>query len=107
MRPVAAQTPRKAGSSAWSFAPGAGRRAASSVSGSVLALNHVEVIAEHAGGTAARILCSEAHYDGKDTERVRALMPLGQMGRRLSEIAASNVEHRSIDLYAWLAEVAR
>lgn len=77
------------------------------VAGRVLALKHAEVIAEHPRGTAARILRSEAHYEGKDTERVRAPMPLGRMGRRLTEIAASNVQHRSIDLYARLAEVAR
>ena len=34
-------------------------------------------------------------------------MPLGRMGRRLAEIAAGNVQHRSIDLYARLVEVAR
>jgi hypothetical protein len=77
------------------------------VAGRVLALKHAEVIAEHPRGTAARILRSEAHYEGKDTERVRAPMPLGRMGRRLAKIAASNVQHRSIDLYARLAEVAR
>lgn len=77
------------------------------VAGRVLVIKHAEVIAEHARGTAARILRSEAHYEGKDTERVRAPTPLGRMGRRLTEIAASNVQHRSIDLYARLAEVAR
>jgi len=34
-------------------------------------------------------------------------MPLGRMGRRLQEIAAAKVQHRSLDLYARLAEVAR
>ena len=66
-----------------------------------------EVIAEHPRGTDALIVRNEAHYDGDDTDRVRAPMPLGRMGRRLAEIAASNVQHRSIDLYARLAEVAR
>jgi hypothetical protein len=56
---------------------------------------------------AALIVRDEAHYEGEDTERVRAPMPLGRMGRRLQEIAAGNVQHRSIDLYARLAEVAR
>jgi hypothetical protein len=65
------------------------------------------VIAEHPRGTDARIVRTEAHYDGDDTDRVRAPMPLGRMGRRLVEIAAGNVQHRSIDLYARLAEVAR
>ena len=46
-------------------------------------------------------------YEGEDTDRVRAPMPLGRMGRRLAEIAAGKVQHRSIDLYARLAAVAR
>ena len=66
-----------------------------------------EVIAEHARGTDALILRDEAHYEGEDTELVRAPMPLGRMGRRLQEIAAAKVQHRSLDLYARLAEVAR
>ena len=33
--------------------------------------------------------------------------PLGRMGRRMQEIAATAVQHRSIDLYARLAEVGR
>ena len=77
------------------------------LSGQVQILKDVAVIAEHVRGTAALILRDEAHYEGKDTDRVRAPMPLGRMGRRLAEIAAGNVQHRSIDLYARLAEVAR
>jgi hypothetical protein len=53
------------------------------------------------------ILRDEAHYEGEDTERVRAPMPLGRMGRRLAEIAASNVQHRSLDLYARLIKAGR
>lgn len=70
-------------------------------------LKDAAVVAVHARHTAQLILRDEAHYEGEDTERVRAPMPLGRMGRRLAEIAASNVQHRSIDLYARLAEVAR
>ena len=70
-------------------------------------LKDAAVVAMHARHTAQLILRDEAHYEGEDTERVRAPMPLGRMGRRLAEIAASNVQHRSIDLYARLAEVAR
>jgi hypothetical protein len=33
-------------------------------------------------------------------------MPLGRMGRRLQEIAAAQVRHLSLELYARLAEVA-
>jgi hypothetical protein len=53
------------------------------------------------------IVRTETHYEGEDTDRVRAPMPLGRMGRRLAEIAAGKVQHRSIDLYARLAAVAR
>jgi len=77
------------------------------LSGRVQMLKDCEVIAEHPRGTGALILRDEAHYDGEDTDRVRAPMPLGRMGRSLQEIAVSNIQHRSIDLYARLAEVAR
>ena len=77
------------------------------LAGRVQFLKDTAVIAEHARHTDQLILRDEAHYEGEDTERVRAPMPLGRMGRRLAEIAASNVQHRSIDLYARLAEVAR
>jgi transposase len=77
------------------------------VAGRVQILKDNTVIAEHARHTDQLILRDEAHYEGDDTERVRAPMPLGRMGRRLVEIAATNVQHRSIDIYARLAEVAR
>jgi transposase len=77
------------------------------LSGRVQVLKDCQVIAEHPRGTDALILRNEAHYDGDDTSQVRAPMPLGRMGRRLQEIAAANVQHRSLELYARLAEVAR
>ena len=77
------------------------------LSGRVQLLKDCQVIAEHPRGTDALLLNNQAHYDGDDTASVRAPMPLGRMGRRLQEIAAANVQHRSIDLYARLAEVAR
>ncbi len=77
------------------------------LSGRVQILKDAAVIADHPRLTDRLILRDEAHYEGSDTDRVRAPMPLGRMGRRLAEIAASNVQHRSIDLYARLVEVAR
>jgi transposase len=77
------------------------------LAGRVQILKGAAVIAEHARHTAQLIVRCEAHYEGEDTTSVRAPMPLGRMGRRLAEIAASNVQHRSLDLYARLAEVAR
>lgn len=77
------------------------------LAGRVQVLKDCAVIAEHPRGGAALIVTEEAHYEGDDTDRVRAPMPLGRMGRRLQEIAATAVQHRSIDLYARLAEVAR
>lgn len=77
------------------------------LAGRVQILKDAAVIAEHARHTAQLILRDEAHYEGEDTTSVRAPMPLGRMGRRLAEIAAGNVQHRSLDLYARLAEVAR
>jgi hypothetical protein len=75
------------------------------LAGRVQILKDTVVIAVHARHTEQLILRDDAHYEGED--RVRAPMPLGRMGRRLQEIAASNVQHRSIELYARLAEVAR
>ena len=77
------------------------------LAGRVQVLREMEVIAEHTRGTAELLVRDEAHYEGKDTERVLAPMPLGRMGRRMQEIAACGVQHRSLDLYARLAEVAR
>lgn len=77
------------------------------LAGRVQILKDAVVIAVHARHTEKLLLRDEAHYEGEDTERVRAPMPLGRMGRRLVEIASSTVQHRSIDLYARLAEVAR
>ncbi|MCE6966987.1 Mu transposase domain-containing protein [Cereibacter sphaeroides] len=59
------------------------------LAGRVQMLKDCEVIAEHPRGTARLILRDEAHYEGEDTDRVRAPMPLGRMGRRLQEIAAA------------------
>ena len=77
------------------------------LSGRVQILKDNAVIAVHARHSEALILRDEAHYEGEDTERVRAPMPLGRMGRRLREIASGGVQHRSIEVYAQLAEVAR
>lgn len=77
------------------------------LAGRVQILKDNAVIAVHPRHTDQLILRDEAHYEGEDTDRVRAPMPLGRMGRRLVEIAAGNVQHRSLDIYARLAEVAR
>lgn len=77
------------------------------LAGHVHILKDAAVIAVHARHTERLILCDEVHYEGEDTTSVRAPMPLGRMGRRLAEIAAGNVQHRPLDLYARLAEVAR
>jgi hypothetical protein len=77
------------------------------LAGRVQILKDNAVLAMHARGTDMLILRDEAHYEGEDTASVRAPMPLGRMGRRLQEIAAANVQHRSIEIYAQLAEVAR
>ena len=77
------------------------------LSGRVQILKDNAVIAAHVRHSEALILRDEAHYEGEDTDRVRAPMPLGRMGRRLREIASGGVQHRSIEVYAQLAEVAR
>jgi transposase len=65
------------------------------------------IIAEHPRHTERRLVLDPAHYEGPSTPSVIAPMPLGRLGQRLQELAAMPVEHRPIDLYAALAEVAR
>ncbi|MFU8832920.1 MAG: IS21 family transposase [Wenzhouxiangella sp.] len=65
------------------------------------------VITEHPRQTRTRLVLDPDHYEGPSTDRVIAPMPLGKMGRKLAELAAIPVEHRPLDLYAELAEVAR
>jgi hypothetical protein len=65
------------------------------------------IVAEHERHTAHRLVIDPAHYDGPSTPEVTAPPPLGRMGRRLQEIASLPVDHRPLDLYAALAEVAR
>lgn len=77
------------------------------ISGRVLILKDCALVAEHPRGTAALVVTDQAHYEGPSTARVIRPQPLGRMGRKLQEIVASGVQHRSLDLYARLAEVAR
>lgn len=65
------------------------------------------VVATHPRHTVERLLIDQSHYEGDSTDRVIAPRPLGRMGRALMDLAAAPVSHRSIDLYARLAEVAR
>jgi len=65
------------------------------------------VVAEHPRRSRERIVIDPSHYEGEPTEAVLAPVPLGRMGRRLSEIAAMAPQQRPVDLYAALAEAAR
>jgi transposase len=75
--------------------------------GVVQILAEQAIIAEHPRRTDRRLVIDPAHYEGRSTLTVIAPTPLGRLGRRLQELAAMPVEHRPIDLYAALAEVAR
>jgi hypothetical protein len=77
------------------------------VAGRVQVLHDTSIVAVHARHSAARLLIDPGHYDGPSTERVLAPPPLGRMGQRLQELANLPVQHRSVDLYAFLAEAAR
>ena len=66
-----------------------------------------QIIAQHPRHTDCRVLLDPTHYEGPGTATVQAPTPLGRMGRRLQELAAMPVQHRPLDLYAALAEVAR
>lgn len=65
------------------------------------------VVARHARHTHQRLLIDPGHYEGPATATVLPPTPLGRMGRQLQQLAAMPVEHRPLDLYAALAEVAR
>jgi transposase len=66
-----------------------------------------QVVASHPRGTDAILLTDPAHYEGPSTPTVLPPKPLGRMARRITELAATEVELRSVDYYAQLAEVAR
>jgi hypothetical protein len=74
---------------------------------SVQILKACEMVAVHPRRTQALLVIDQAHYNGPSTERVMPPPPLGRMGTRIQELANTAVAHRSIDLYAALAEVAR
>lgn len=66
-----------------------------------------QVVARHARHTHQRLLIDPGHYEGPATATVLTPTPLGRMGRQLQQLAAMPVDHRPLDLYAALAEVAR
>lgn len=65
------------------------------------------IVAVHPRHTAERLVINPVYYDGSSTERVVAPPPLGKLGRRMMELACEPVQHRSIDYYHALMEVAR
>jgi transposase len=65
------------------------------------------IVAEHPRRVRERIVIDPRHYEGEATADVLPPVPLGRMGRRLAEIAATAPQNRPLDLYAALAEVAR
>jgi len=65
------------------------------------------VVASHPRGTAATLVIDPQHYEGPSTPTVVRPKPLGRMGKRITELAATPVERRSIEIYAELAEVTR
>ena len=75
--------------------------------GRVQIVHENAIVATHERHTAQRLVLDPAHYEGPSTPHVSAPPPLGRMGRRLQEIASLPVDHRPVDLYAALAEVAR
>jgi len=68
------------------------------LAGHVQIFKDAETVAMHPRHTEQLVVRDEAHYEGEDTDRVRAPMPLGKIGRSLQMIAASDVEQRSIEI---------
>lgn len=65
------------------------------------------ILRQYPRNTAELLLIDPTCYEGSSTAEVAAPKPLGRIARRLTEIAALPVQHRSIEIYAALAEVAR
>ena len=65
------------------------------------------IIIEYPRRSRERLVIDPRCYEGESTERVLAPPPLGKLGRRMQEIMATAPQHRPVDLYAALAEVAR
>jgi len=63
------------------------------------------LIATHPRHSAERNVINLDHYEGEATLEVLPPTPLGKVAKRLLELAADDVEYRSIDFYADLAEV--
>ncbi len=62
-------------------------------------------LVEYARGTDATLLIDESTcYEGPGDDRVASPLPLGKIGRRIQELASAEVELRSADYYAVLAE---
>ena len=68
--------------------------------GVVQVLAEQRIVAEHPRHTDTRLVIDPRHYEGPDTPRVRAPIPLGRLGQRLQQLAAMPVERRPLDLYA-------
>jgi transposase len=65
------------------------------------------IIRTYPRGTAERHLLDSTCYEGEATDRVLPPTPLGKMARKLDQISQMEVQMRSVDIYAALAEVAR
>ena len=66
-----------------------------------------EILRKYPRKTEALLLIDPTCYEGDETDDVVAPRPLGQMARKLNEIASLPVQLRSIEIYAQLAEVAQ
>lgn len=65
------------------------------------------IVKEYPRNTDQLLFVDTDCFAGEATAEVAAPKPLGQMARKLDEIAALPVAQRSIDIYAQLVEVAR
>jgi len=69
--------------------------------------NNGAVVQQYPRNTLQKLFVDRACYEGESTGTVAAPVPLGRIARQLETIAAMEVQQRSIDIYALLAEVAR
>lgn len=66
-----------------------------------------EILKQYPRKTEQLLFVDPDCYEGDATSRVSSPRPLGQMARKLDQIAALPVQQRSIEIYAEVAEVAR
>ena len=65
------------------------------------------VVHQYPRNTEPKLLIEPSHYEEDPAGQVKAPLPLGRVAQRLQQIAEEEIQTRSIDCYARLAELAK